>query len=138
MSGTLINNPDPSYVVLLDCCHLLYFPPPAPRKGDQIYCRTCTKYRKVSHVATEYVAKCYGYNCKLTRRFGVDKEAAIRFIDRHRNLYPHHNMRLLRGGFTIEEFGKHTPKLTRYLAEHPEHHADLGALIERAAQDGLF
>lgn len=74
---------DTHYLTLLTgCLHGLHLNPPA-RKGDEVWCRQCGKYRIVHSVVPEWGMRCIHSTCYYTRYYGTDKERAYREASKH-------------------------------------------------------
>lgn len=89
------------YICLLRCGHSAYYDP-APRIGEEVYCRRCNAYTKVKAGSQEYAWHCPV--CKITRPHGTDDIGARRSGRTHQRKY-HHVVELRKGYEVVELLG---------------------------------
>lgn len=77
------------YVVSLDCSHIIKFRcgrDATPKRGEQILCLRCDAYRMVVESPNEKVTQEYRLRCQdciFSRRYGINKDAAIIAASNH-------------------------------------------------------
>jgi hypothetical protein len=57
-----------SYIVTLECKHTLTFSFSPPKRGEELFCFRCMKYRKVEDAPAEFKIRCK--NCRYSRHLG--------------------------------------------------------------------
>lgn len=89
-------------IVLLSCKHTNVFDAPTPEVGDEVWCRTCSKYSIVEHSADEYWYKCE--TCGCTRRYGQARVNSELGAVRHRRNRQHHTVSTYLGKQRLHTF----------------------------------
>lgn len=88
----------------MDCGHTLFFSPPVPAVGDDIYCHHHVSSQKVVRVLAEYRARCT--ECNYSRRYGQAKLTAATKATTHA-LAKNHTVALMLGNSVVTLVNEH-------------------------------
>lgn len=92
--------PPNQHMAILECHHdQVFVPPPAP--GDELYCRTCGRWRLCVDVAPAWRARCL--RCNISREYGTDLQQVRQAGLRHLRRFPAHTVLLYCGPDLMEE-----------------------------------